>query len=86
MQPLDQNCSSYLCVELTVFMLFTGSGLGSLLFGKALQLGLGVALTLFAAAEFALVLAAIRLLNVEEPPTADTSGGNRAAQPSTHVP
>src|SRR5258708_10667970 len=44
---------------LNVFMLFTGFGVGSYLFGEALRLGFGAALAIFAVAQlFAAVLAA----------------------------
>lgn len=44
---------------LNVFMLFTGFGLGSLLFGAALQLGFGAALAIFGAVQLGAALAAI---------------------------
>lgn len=49
-----------------VFMLFTGFGVGSYLFGEALRLGFGAALAIFAVAQlFAAVLAA-RLFRSEK--------------------
>jgi predicted MFS family arabinose efflux permease len=44
---------------LNVFTLFTGFGLGSLLFGVALQLGFGAALALFSAVQLAAAMAAV---------------------------
>ena len=44
---------------LNVFMLFTGFGLGSLLFGAALQLGFGAALAMFSAVQLGAAVAAI---------------------------
>lgn len=44
---------------LNVFMLFTGFGLGSLLFGAALQLGFGAALAIFSAVQLGAAVAAI---------------------------
>lgn len=52
---------------LNLFMLFTGFGLGSLLFGELLGLGTGMALALFAAMEFVLAVAAVRLFRAEVP-------------------
>ena len=50
---------------LNVFTLFTGFGLGSLLFGAALQLGFGTALTLFSAVQLGAAVAAIPLFRSE---------------------
>ena len=50
---------------LNVFMLFTGFGLGSLLFGGALHLGLGTALAIFSAVQLPAALAAILLFRSE---------------------
>lgn len=50
---------------LNVFALFTGFGIGSLLFGWALQLGLGVALTTFSAVQLAAALTAFALFRSE---------------------
>jgi predicted MFS family arabinose efflux permease len=59
---------------LNVCLLFTGFGLGSLLFGSMLRLDFGPVLAVFAAAELALALAAVRLFRSEVPPA---GGGNR---------
>lgn len=50
---------------LNVFTLFTGFGLGSVLFGEALRLSFGTALALFSATEFLAALAAISLFRDE---------------------
>lgn len=50
---------------LNVFALFIGFGVGSLLFGWALQLGLGVALTIFSAVQLAAALVALALFRSE---------------------
>lgn len=52
---------------LNVFTLFTGFGLGALLFGEALRLGFDVALGLFALTELALAVGALRLFRSEMP-------------------
>lgn len=52
---------------LNVCLLFTGFGLGSLLFGGLLRFGVGTTLALFAAAELALAAAAVRLFRSETP-------------------
>ncbi|WP_407943173.1 MFS transporter [Methylobacterium oxalidis] len=52
---------------LNVCLLFTGFGLGSLLFGGLLRFEFGAALALFAAAELALAVAAFRLFRSEIP-------------------
>lgn len=52
---------------LNVFALFTGFGLGSLLFGVALQLGLGVALALFGTVQLGAAVAALPLFRSETP-------------------
>lgn len=52
---------------LNVFTLFTGFGLGALLLGEGIRLGFDVALGLFALAELALALAALRLFRSEMP-------------------
>lgn len=56
---------------LNVFMLFTGSGVGSYLFGEALRLGLGSALGVFSAVTVLATLAAVALFRAEtsEPPS-----------------
>ncbi|GJE02495.1 MFS transporter [Methylobacterium isbiliense] len=59
---------------LNVCLLFTGFGLGSLLFGSMLRLDYGPVLAVFAAAELALALAAVRLFRSEVPPA---GGGHR---------
>lgn len=59
---------------LNVFMLFTGFGLGSLLFGELLRLGFGAALGLFGAVELALALIAIKLFRAEAPVTPRSTG------------
>lgn len=53
---------------LNVFSIFIGSGIGSLLFGETLRLGFPLALAIFASAEFAAAIAAIRLFRSETPP------------------
>ena len=50
---------------LNVFMLFTGFGLGSLLFGAALDLGFGGALAIFSAVQLGAAVAAIPLFHSE---------------------
>jgi predicted MFS family arabinose efflux permease len=50
---------------LNVFTLFTGFGLGSLLFGAALDLGFGAALALFSAVQLGAAVAAIPLFRSE---------------------
>ena len=50
---------------LNVFMLFTGFGLGSLLFGAALQLGFGATLALFSSVQLAAAVVAIPLFRSE---------------------
>lgn len=50
---------------LNVFALFTGFGLGSLLFGEALRLGFGEALAIFGAVQLVAALTAIRLFRAE---------------------
>lgn len=50
---------------LNVFMLFTGFGIGSFLFGEALQLGFGAALGIFSVVQVAVTLAAIPLFRSE---------------------
>ena len=50
---------------LNVFMLFTGFGLGSLLFGAALQLGFGAALALFSLMQLVAAIAALPLFRSE---------------------
>lgn len=52
---------------LNVFTLFTGFGLGSLIFAAVLGLGLGAALVLFGAVELLLAVAAIPLFRAEVP-------------------
>src|SRR5712692_11067490 len=53
---------------LNVFCLFTGFGLGSLLFGEALRLGFGPALAIFSAVQLAAAVAAIPLFRSETAP------------------
>src|SRR5438034_527007 len=50
---------------LNVFMLFTGFGLGSLLFGAALPLGFGAALALFSSVQLGAALLALPLFRSE---------------------
>jgi predicted MFS family arabinose efflux permease len=52
---------------LNVFMLFTGFGLGSLLFGAALSQGLGTALTIFSAVQLGAAVLAWPLFRTEAP-------------------
>ncbi len=54
---------------LNVFTLFTGFGLGSLIFGSALGLGLGTALTSFGAAALLAALFAVPLFAAERSST-----------------
>src|SRR6266404_3043952 len=51
---------------LNVFLLFTGFGVGSYLFGEALRLGLGTALAMFAVAQFLAAVIAVRLFHSEK--------------------
>jgi predicted MFS family arabinose efflux permease len=51
---------------LNVFLLFTGFGVGSYLFGEALRLGIGTALTMFAVAQFLAAVIAVRLFHSEK--------------------
>lgn len=51
---------------LNVFILFTGFGIGSLLFGRALQLGFGFALGIFAVVQFAAGILAVFLFRREK--------------------
>ncbi|WP_288051292.1 hypothetical protein [Acidiphilium sp.] len=53
---------------LNVFFLFTGFGLGSLVFGDVLRLGFGPALGAFATVEAAAALASVALFRSEIPP------------------
>ena len=55
---------------LNVFFLFTGFGLGSLVFGEVLRLGFGPALGAFAAVEAAAAWASVALFRSEIPPGA----------------
>ncbi len=57
---------------LNVFTLFTGFGLGSLIFGSALGLGLGTALTSFGAAALLAALIAVPLFAAEQSSTRGT--------------
>lgn len=59
---------------LNVFTLFTGFGIGSLLFGWALQLGLGAALTIFSTAQLAAAVAAVVLFHSEKRPAEGGAG------------
>jgi len=52
---------------LNVFTLFTGFGLGSLLFGAALSLGFGPALALFSAVQFGAAVVALEVFRAETP-------------------
>jgi predicted MFS family arabinose efflux permease len=51
---------------LNAFMLFTGFGVGRYLFGEALRLGFGAALTIFAVAQLLAALIAVRLFRSEK--------------------
>jgi len=51
---------------INVFMLFTGFGVGSYLFGEALRLGFGVALAVFAVAQLLAGVVAARLFRSEK--------------------
>jgi len=57
---------------LNVFMLFTGFGLGSLLFGTVLQLGFEAALALFSAVQFGAAVVALPLFRSETAQRAQT--------------
>ncbi|MGH6690273.1 MAG: hypothetical protein ACREF4_06305 [Gammaproteobacteria bacterium] len=57
---------------LNVFMLFTGFGLGSLLFGAALSLGFGTALALFSAVQFGAAVVALGVFRAETPQRSQT--------------
>lgn len=59
---------------LNVCLLFVGFGLGSLLFGWVLRFDFGIALALFAAAELALAIIAIRLFRAETRPDTEARG------------
>jgi hypothetical protein len=50
---------------LNVFTLFTGFGIGSLLFGEALRLGFGEALAVFGAVQLVMAIGAIRFFRFE---------------------
>jgi predicted MFS family arabinose efflux permease len=50
---------------LNVFTLFTGFGIGSLLFGEALRLGFGEALTIFGAMQLVIAIGAIQFFRFE---------------------
>lgn len=52
---------------LNVFTIFSGSGIGSLIFGEALRLGFSPALAIFGAVELAAAIAAILLFRSETP-------------------
>ena len=52
---------------LNVFALFTGFGLGSLLFGEALRLSFSTALVIFAIVQLLVTLTAIPLFRTEVP-------------------
>jgi predicted MFS family arabinose efflux permease len=52
---------------LNVFLLFTGLGLGSVVFGALLRLGFTPALLTFAAGEIALAVAGLALFQHERP-------------------
>jgi len=75
-QPLFAGIVTSLAVKrpgqamgLNVFLLFTGFGLGSLIFGAMLRLGVGLALATFGAVELLAALAARQLFRSELPPT-----------------
>lgn len=57
---------------LNVFTLFTGFGIGSLLFGEALRLGFGPALAIFSAVQLGITVAAIPLFRSETTSTEGT--------------
>jgi len=57
---------------LNVFTLFTGFGIGSLLFGEALHLGFGSALAIFSAVQLGAAAAALPLFRSETPLVANT--------------
>lgn len=65
---------------LNVFLLFTGFGLGSLIFGEVLRFGFGTAFGVFAAVEAAAMLAAVALFRSEAPLTAAASAGLDAGE------
>jgi predicted MFS family arabinose efflux permease len=57
---------------LNVFMLFTGFGLGSLLFGAVLSLGFGTALAIFSVVQLGAAVVALRVFRAETPQRAQT--------------
>ena len=58
---------------LNVFALFTGFGIGSLLFGEALRLGFAEALAIFGAVQLVAAVAAIPLFRSETTPAGSRS-------------
>ena len=52
---------------LTVFTLFTGFGIGGLIFGEVLRLGFGTTLAIFSAVQLLATIAAIPLFRSEIP-------------------
>ncbi len=60
---------------LNVFMLFTGMGVGSVLFGESLRMGFGPALGVFTVVQFAGAALAIRLFHSERPPRPTPGAG-----------
>ena len=58
-----------------VFLLFTGFGLGSLVFGEVLRFGFGTSFGIFATVEAAAALAAVALFRSEVPPGIAASAG-----------
>jgi predicted MFS family arabinose efflux permease len=65
---------------LNVFLLFTGFGVGSYLFGEALRLGFGTSLGLFAAVQFLAALVALPLFRSETAsPTAQAPAARSGA-------
>ncbi len=65
---------------LNVFFLFTGFGIGSLLFGEALRLGFGVALAIFSAVHLMAAFAAIPFFRSEGTPKGVIYGAMGIAQ------
>jgi len=59
---------------LNVFTLFTGFGIGSLLFGEVLHLGFGSALAIFSAVQLGAAAAALPLFRSETPLVANPRG------------
>ena len=66
---------------LNVFALFSGFGLGSLIFGMVLSLGLSTTLAVFSGVQCVLALLAIRLFRMETAARGPGSTGERSSRP-----